>query len=234
MKMTSVLILLCLATVAEAPGQRRARGLPACSEKRTVPCAGARHSEPQALLDGWFRLFDGRSFDGWRIAEDANAFRIENGAIVANGLRSHLFYDGPLMDRDFKNFELQAEVMTRPGANSAIYVHTHYMEGAWPNILPSGYEIQINNTAANPGRTASVFTFADILEPPAKDDVWFVMNIRVTGRRVQVRIDDRLVNDYTEPADKRTRLTGGTFALQAHEVGEITHFRNIVVRPLPD
>ena len=81
-----------------------------------------------------------------------------------------------------------------------------------------------------PGRTASVFTFADILEAPAKDDVWFVMNIRVTGRRVQVRIDDRLVNDYTEPSDKRTRLTGGTFALQAHEAGEITQMPNSTVQ----
>jgi hypothetical protein len=108
------------------------------------------------------------------------------------------------------------------------------MEGAWPNILPSGYEIQINNSAANPGRTASVFTFQDLTTSPARDDVWFKMGITVTGRRVQVRIDDRLVNDYTEPADKPSRLTGGTFALQAHEKGEKTYFRNILVRPLPD
>jgi hypothetical protein len=215
------------------PGARAA--LPVCnSSARSVPCVAPRASVPEALAGGWFRLFNGRDFDGWRVAEDPAAFHVKDGIIVANGRRSHLFYDGPLMGRDFRNFEMQADVMTRRGANSAIYIHTHYIEGAWPNTLPSGYEIQINNTAASTGRTASVFTFKNLTESPARDDTWFRMHITVQGRRVEVRIDDRLVNVYTEPADSASRLTGGTFALQAHEPGEITYFRDILVRPLPD
>jgi hypothetical protein len=234
MKTPGAMLLLALAVPLDAVAQTRSAPLPICGEIRTVPCVGPRHSEPEALPGGWYSLFNGRDFDGWRFAEDRSAFRVEEGMIVADGRRSHLFYDGPLMDRGFRNFEIESEIMTLPGANSAIYIHTQYLEGAWPNVLPTGYEIQINNSAESRGRTASVFTFADLLEPPVADNVWFRMHVTVTGQRIQVRIDERLVNDYTEPADKPTRLTGGTFALQAHLPGEVTYFRNLRVKPLPD
>ena len=234
MKLLAPLALALLGfTIAPAPADSQA--LPVCAATpRAVPCVSPPPPATEALPGGWFRLFNGRDLSGWRVSEDTAAFRIENGMIRADGRRSHLFYDGPLMGRDFRNFELEAEIMTRPGANSAIYIHTHFMEGAWPNVLPSGYEIQINHSAATRGRTASVFTFQDILESPVPDDVWYTMRILVQGRRVQVFIDGRMINDYTEPADKPSRLTGGTFALQAHEPGEVTYFREVRVRPLPD
>lgn len=230
----AVVLLLVIAGCSTVVRGTGAQALPDCGSAVRVPCVEIRDDIPEALPGGWFRLFNGRDFEGWRLAEDSAAFRLEEGTIAADGRRSHLFYDGPLMGRNFRNFELQADVLTKPGANSAIYIHTHFMEGGWPNILPSGYEIQINNSAANPGRTASVYTFQDINTTPAQDNVWFTMHITVVGHRVQVRIDDRLVNDFTESADKPSRLTGGTFALQAHAPGEKTYFRNILVRPLPD
>src|SRR5687768_2256325 len=68
--------------------------------------------------DGWVSLFDGRTLTGWRASENPATFRVENGEIVVHGPRAHLFYDGPVLNHEFKDFELRAEVMTRPGANS--------------------------------------------------------------------------------------------------------------------
>src|SRR5690606_42063683 len=42
--------------------------------------------------EGWQLLFDGRSFDGWKANESPETFKIEDGAIVVNGPRAHLFY----------------------------------------------------------------------------------------------------------------------------------------------
>ena len=67
------------------------------------------------------------------------------------------------------------------------------------------------------------------------------MSILVRGKQVQIRINDMLVVDYVEPdppfqADPKFQrvLNHGTFALQGHDPGSTTHFRNIRVRPLPD
>src|SRR2546430_15458320 len=40
-------------------------------------------------------MFDGKSFDGWKKAEEhQDTWKIENGALVAHGDRCHLFYVG--------------------------------------------------------------------------------------------------------------------------------------------
>jgi hypothetical protein len=76
--------------------------------------------------NGWISLYDGKSFDGWKASEKPGSFTIEDGSIKVAGVRSHLFYDGPVMDHNFKNFEFKAQVMTRKGSNSGIYFHTQY------------------------------------------------------------------------------------------------------------
>jgi hypothetical protein len=41
----------------------------------------------------WISLFDGKSLNGWKVGENAGSFKVENGTIVVNGDRAHLFYD---------------------------------------------------------------------------------------------------------------------------------------------
>ena len=80
-------------------------------------------------LDGeWISLFDGKTLDGWKASEKPGSFRVEDGTIVCDGPRSHLFYMGKDGAARFKNFELTAEVMTTPGSNSGIYIHTEYQD----------------------------------------------------------------------------------------------------------
>src|SRR5689334_8528596 len=86
----------------------------------------------------WASLFDGKTLNGWRVGANANTFKVENGTIVANGETAHLFYEGPVMDHNFRNFEFKTQVMTTPGSNSGIYFHTAYQESGWP---AKGYEV---------------------------------------------------------------------------------------------
>src|SRR5688500_15858967 len=81
--------------------------------------------------DGFKTIFDGKSLDGWKkSAENEKAIRLEDGAIVANGNRCHLFYVGD--EKPFQDFHLVCEVMTKPSANGGIYFHTRYQEEGWP------------------------------------------------------------------------------------------------------
>jgi len=192
-----------------------------------------------AAADGdWHSLFDGKTLDGWRPSEHKATFSVVDGAITTHGKRSHLFYEGPVADHNFRNFELELEVMTEPDANSGVYFHTAYQEEGWP---AQGYEAQVNNTQSDWRRTGSLYAIDDVREQLVPDHEWFTYNIRVVGKRVVIKVNGETAVDYVEPDDAATTrpadmagrlISQGTFALQGHDPGSVVHFRNIRVRLL--
>ncbi|MPZ17565.1 MAG: DUF1080 domain-containing protein [Luteitalea sp.] len=202
-----------------------------------VALAGLAASTQQADDEGWIPLFDGKTLEGWKAGENAETFTVEDGAIVVDGPRAHLFYVGPVQEHDFENFEFKADVMTTPGSNSGMYFHTAYQDEGWPK---AGFEIQVNNSHTDPKRTGSLYNIQDNYEAPAKDDEWFTQHIIVQGTRVLVKVNGKDVTDYTEPESSDTpskeagsRLSRGTFALQGHDPQSKVFYKNIMVKPLP-
>jgi hypothetical protein len=193
-------------------------------------------SQKKAGTDGWISLFDGSTLSGWRVGENASTFKVEDGAIVANGDVAHLFYDGEVMNHNFKNFEFKADVMTTPGSNSGIYFHTAYQESSWPQ---KGYEVQVNNSQEDWRRTGSLYAIQDVKEVYVKDNEWYTEYIRVKDKHVTIKINDRTVVEYEEPENvqrpdemKGRVLSSGTFALQGHDPKSKVYFKNIMVRSL--
>ena len=195
-------------------------------------------SEKKQKQDGWVSLFDGKTLNGWKVGNNAESFSIENGTIKVNGEVSHLYYDGDVMQHDFKNFELKIDVMTTAGSNSGIYFHTKYQEGGWPQ---KGYEVQVNNSHTDWRRTGSLWAVDDVKETFVKDNEWFILHIKVKGKNISVSINDKLVVDYTEPENpqrdegmKERILSTGTFALQGHDPRSTVYYKNIWVKVIPD
>lgn len=187
---------------------------------------------------GWVSLFDGKTLDGWKVGTNASCFSVVDGAIMVNGNVAHLFYDGPVQQHDFKNFEFKADVMTMPGSNSGIYFHTVYQESSWPK---KGYEVQVNNSHTDWRRTGSLYAIQDVREVYVKDSVWYTERIKVKGKHVSVFINNRQVVDYTEPEEvKRDKgmegrlISSGTFALQGHDPKSKVFYKNIMVKVLSD
>jgi len=138
---------------------------------------------------GWTVLFDGKSLDGWRASETKSTFKLVDGALVANGTRSHLFYVGEVNGGNFENFELKVDVMTKNNSNGGIYFHTEYQETGWPD---KGFEVQVNNTYHKDHRkTGSLYAVSDTTEVPAGDGEWFTEHINDQGRRQDRRRVDR-------------------------------------------
>lgn len=188
--------------------------------------------------DEWKSLFDGKTLQGWKVGANAATFSVEDGSIVAHGNVAHLFYDGEVQNHNFKNFEFKARVMTTPGSNSGIYFHTAYQDSSWP---AKGYEVQVNNSHTDWRRTGSLYSIVDIKEVYVKDNEWYTEYIKVEGKRVIIKINDKVVVDYTEPADVKRPpdmagrvISNGTFALQGHDPKSKVFFKEILVRPLPD
>jgi len=182
--------------------------------------------------EGWISLFDGKSLDGWKASERAESFSVRDGMICVESGRSHLFYVGPVCDHNFKNFELKLDVMTRPGSNSGVYFHTEFQPNGWPR---KGFECQVNNSHRDPKRTGSIYNIKNVMHnSPAKDNVWWNYHIIVKGMHVTIKVDGKVVNDYTFPDDARRKPTSGTICLQAHDPRSRVYYKNIKIKPLPD
>jgi hypothetical protein len=186
----------------------------------------------------WINLFDGKSLTGWKVGKNAETFSVDSGMIVVHGKTAHLFYDGNVLEHNFKNFEFKADVKTMPGANSGIYFHTQFQEGGWPE---KGYEVQVNNSHTDWRRTGSLYGIMDVKEQYIPDNIWFTEYIKVEGKRVIIKLNNKTVVDYTEPENVKMQrepddslriISSGTFALQGHDPKSIVYFKNIMVKPL--
>jgi hypothetical protein len=200
--------------------------------------------------EGWKLLFDGKTLNGWKPSEDPESFTVRDGMIVAQGRgkaiqdqaphpKCHLFFVGSDGKASFTNFEFQADAKCEHLANSGIYFHTEFIANAWPQ---KGFEIQIDNDPTHSKKTGSLYAVADITESPAKDDEWFHLHLIVRGKQVIIKLNDKTVVDWTEPANfvvrhppwfTERKLSSGTFALQGHDSESTVYFKNIRVKPLP-
>lgn len=178
--------------------------------------------------EGFKPLFDGKSLDGWKVSENQESFKIEDGAIVAHGPRAHAFYTGEVNGAKFKNFELRLEAMTRKNSNGGVFFHTEYQEKGWPR----GYEIQVNNTQGDPQKTGGLYATVKNLEP-FEDDKWMEMVIRVENGVITSIVNGKKLVEYKSEGGKSKLLPeGGVIALQAHDAGSKIYYKNIRIKAL--
>lgn len=182
----------------------------------------------------WQILFDGSSLDGWKHAEEnQESARIEDGVLILNGERCHLYWVGEDGKASFKNFEAEVVFQTNEKANGGLFFHTRWQAQGWPGY---GLECQINSTHSDWRKTGSIYGVQDMKEPGHKDGKWVTMKLRVEGDEVKVWIDGKLHNEWTQ-TEKHTwqkkRIDSGTFALQAHDPGSVVKVKSFRVKPLP-
>jgi hypothetical protein len=201
----------------------------------TLSCVSARE---------WENLFDGKTLKGWKANESAASFRVQDGMIVCDGPRSHLYYIGQDGKADFQNFELSVEIKTLDRANSGVYFHTEFQKDGWPG---KGFEAQVINARAGAGdylenkQTGSLYGIRNVYKSPVQDGEWFTMQVKVEAKRVQISVNDLLLVDYVEfnpppslPDYPGRKIDHGTFALQCHDPSSKVFYRNLRVRRLSD
>ncbi len=191
--------------------------------------------------DGWISLFNGKDFTDWKISGNQASFQVKDGAMVANGPVAHAFYDGPVGNHDFKNFELMVDVMTAPNSNGGVYFHTEFQERGFPR---KGFEVQVNTTHRDTVKSGSLYHVQDIgedvIKPIVKDNEWFTEHIIVRDNTVTVLLNGKEVVKWTQPADWNGGREGpgrvigrGTIAFQGHDPNSTVHYKNVRIKLLP-
>jgi hypothetical protein len=192
--------------------------------------------------DGWISLFNGKDSTGWKVGGDQTTFQVKEGALVAHGPVAHCFYDGPVNNHDFTNFELMVDVMALPNSNGGVYFHTQFQDRGFPK---KGFEVQVNNTfVRDPIKSGSLYHVKDIgaddIKDIVKDNEWFTQYIVVKGKNVVIKLNGKEVVNWTQTPDWSGGREGpgrvldhGTIALQGHDPGSTVYYKNIRIRPLP-
>lgn len=190
----------------------------------------------RTIESGYTTLFNGKDLTDWKVGGPVESFTVDQGAIVAHGAASHLYYDGSLREHAFRNFSLKLDVMARNRSNGGVYVLTEYQAKGFP---AKGFEIQVNNSHTDRIRSGSLYHVVDLSYIPAKDDEWFPMEIMVNRETITITVKGTQVIQWTQPADWNgsydtpgRKLAPGTIAFQAHDPNSTTAYANIRIRLL--
>ncbi|MEE4111142.1 MAG: family 16 glycoside hydrolase [Halieaceae bacterium] len=172
----------------------------------------------------------------WPTVDDSTtgkSFRIDGDTLIVEGEQRNLFYDGRIAGGYFRNFEFKVDVYTHPGSTSGIYFHTRYEEDGTPAF---GYEAQINASHDGESKTGSLVGASEVDEAAHGDNEWFSYYLKVDGNRVTVKVNDRVVNEFTESAnsDGPAGLGRGTIGFQSAGGDSRVYFKNPMIRLLPD
>ncbi len=170
-----------------------------------------------AEKDGFTRLFDGKTFDGWE--GNLEVFRIEGGAIVGGSLKQRVARNEFLCaKKEYGDFELRLKFkLLGKGVNAGVQIRSrripnhHEMIGYQPDLGDGWWgclydESRRRKILAGPPREER--------DKIVKEGDWNEYVIRCQGRRIQLFINGHQTVDYTEPDESIPQT--GLIGVQIH------------------
>ncbi|MET9495594.1 ThuA domain-containing protein [Streptomyces sp. NPDC006552] len=178
---------------------------------------------------GYRPLFDGTGTSGWKQA-GPGGFTLADGTLASHGGLGLYWYQAKEFTGDYS---LKLDWKASGDDNSGVFVGFPASDDPW-SAVDNGYEIQIDATDTPDRTTGSVYGFqsADLpardaaLNPPGE---WNTYEIRVTGERLELFLNGRKINDFTN-TDPARSLEQGHIGIQNHGDGDDVAFRNIRVK----
>ncbi|TDT29265.1 type 1 glutamine amidotransferase [Streptomyces sp. BK208] len=178
---------------------------------------------------GYRPLFDGTGTSGWKQA-GPGGFTLADGTLTSHGGLGMYWYQAEELTGDYS---LKLDWKVSGDDNSGVLVGFPASDDPW-SAVDNGYEIQIDATDTPDRTTGSVYGFqsADTaardaaLNPPGE---WNTYEIRVTGERLELFLNGRKINDFTN-TDPARSLKQGHIGIQNHGDGDEAAFRDIRVK----
>ncbi|MEU3509813.1 ThuA domain-containing protein [Streptomyces longwoodensis] len=190
--------------------------------------AGLTHADCRPET-GYTSLFDGSSTTGWQQA-GPGGFTLADGTLTSHGGLGMLWYSA----REFSgDYSVKLDWKATGDDNSGVFLGFPASDDPW-SAVNNGYEVQIDATDAPERTTGAVYGFqsADLaardasLNPPGE---WNTYELRVTGERLEVFLNGRKINDFTN-TDPARSLAQGHIGIQNHGDGDEVSFRNVRIK----
>lgn len=163
---------------------------------------------PSPALESWLRRGDSGQ---WRVTAD--------GTVEGSNGHSILYAPG-----EFADFEFTAAVRTHARVNGGVFLRG---DPAGPR---RGFEVQIYSPVDSVYPTGSIYGRIRSSLSADLEGVWFLLQVRVRGQRIQVWIDGQPVAESNQLP--KELLAPGRIGLQIHSDRASIEFRDLRVRPL--
>jgi hypothetical protein len=169
--------------------------------------------------ESWETLYESAAdFGKWLVTEGQPNFQPLGGVLRTDGL-GHL-----ATKQKYRDFELQLYIRGCRAHNGGILFRS-----AGEGLKnPRHYEIQLHNVEEAHYPTGSLYHHKRAIYPRIEDEKWFLMQLRVEGKRCLVRINGENVLEY----DRLDNLDEGHIELQAHRAGYWIEYKRIRVKRL--
>ncbi len=175
---------------------------------------------PAAEEDGFVKLFDGRTLEGWE--GNLNVFRVQDGAIVAGSLEKPIPHNEFLCTKkQYGDFELRLQAkLVGAGDNAGIQfrsrrIPNHHEVIGYQCDMGSAFGRKIWGALYDESRRRKVLAEGDQQQVLAtlKADDWNEFVIRCQGNHIQIWLNGQQTVDYTETDDV---ARSGIIGLQVH------------------
>ncbi|WP_425336785.1 ThuA domain-containing protein [Streptomyces profundus] len=176
-------------------------------------------------------IFDGSGTEGWTQAGPGEfVLDEEEGTLTSVGGMGLFYYEA----KAYTDYSLVLDWRQEGDSNSGIFVGAPVSDDPW-DAVNQGFEIQIDDTDAPERTTGAVYTFqsADIEARDAAlnpNGEWNTYELRVEGDRLQIFLNEVLINDFTNTYEGRS--LAGHIGLQNHGDADTVQFRDVRVQEL--
>jgi hypothetical protein len=207
----------------------------------------AMAADDSKLEEGFTRIFDGKTLEGWTQKNGKATYRVEEGAILgttAKGSPNSFLCS----DKDYGDFELRFDVKLFDNPlNSGVQIRSQTKPSKNPKIFGrvNGPQVEIEASGSRGAESGYVYGEAcgGWMTPGAKrkphkhfkDGVWNSYRIVAKGARIQTWINGQPIGDLTDEAKLKSHPKG-FIGLQVHGVGNGGPFqvawRNIRIKEL--
>lgn len=191
--------------------------------------------------EGWIKLFDGKTLEGWVQKNGTATYRVEDGVIV--GKTSEGSPNSFLCtEKLYGDFELEFEVKVHDKLNSGVQIRSQTKDG--PNGRVNGPQVEIEAGPAQAGYIYGEATGRGWLTPEErlkphdhfKNGQWNQFRVVARGPRIQIWINGQPIEDLTDEEIYKTHPKG-FIGLQVHGIAKGTGpyevaWRNIRLREL--
>ncbi len=187
--------------------------------------------------DGWKKLFDGKTLDGWTQRNGTATYRVEDGAVV--GKTSEGSPNSFLCtNKEYGDFELKFEVKVDDALNSGVQIRSKSIPER-DNGRVHGPQVEISTDGMAGYIYGEALGTGWLSEDPQPHDhfkkgEWNSYVVRAEGKSIKTWLNGKLIADLV---DEKSGMDRGSICLQVHSIPAGTgpyevRWRNIEIKEL--
>jgi hypothetical protein len=210
------------------------RGVGADAAAPAAPASAPAATQPAggALPEGFVRLFDGKTLDGWK-GRDTH-WKVEDGAIVGYTTAKDPLKHNEFLytEKEYGDFEIRAKFLLK-NHNSGIQVRSQ----VHPDFVVTGYQPDIAESTytgtlyEEGGRGTIGKVDPKVIEEHFKKGQWNDYRIICKGDKIEIYLNGFQTVDYTEK--KADAPKKGIIAFQLHAGPPmVVMFKDVILKEL--